>query len=309
RGSDITMHVQRLPSVCASIMPRSLAIYQGLDFSHCTTCKAQFHLLVVELEENVWRKIKIRLFIDRDVIIVFSALQTVIEILGGISYLVDKHEYLRDLLKDDFNTIVIYYGTGTYCKLDKLFSAKWGFLGDLSLGIPFPGDLSPGKRRWGRHGIPSPATIPAKIWVENIPLTFESEEHYFGSFVYLLLEEARFGLDSSMKIMHIAPFADMLSFNESTSGENRVYDVIVGPWKNQYSERGRNDYDTLPGDLLLLVDGKPESVSDLKRAGRTWALSMVKNKEDDSTSIRVKASQPIDECNKSEKNMEFIARA
>nr|GEZ76489.1 hypothetical protein [Tanacetum cinerariifolium] len=28
RGSDITMHVQRLPSVCASIMPRSLAIFQ-----------------------------------------------------------------------------------------------------------------------------------------------------------------------------------------------------------------------------------------------------------------------------------------
>ncbi|GKB60879.1 zinc finger, RING-CH-type containing protein [Tanacetum coccineum] len=36
----------------------------------------------------------------------------VIGILGGISYLADKHEYLRDLLKDDFNTIVIYYGTG-----------------------------------------------------------------------------------------------------------------------------------------------------------------------------------------------------
>nr|GFA62012.1 UvrD-like helicase, ATP-binding domain, P-loop containing nucleoside triphosphate hydrolase [Tanacetum cinerariifolium] len=145
--------------------------------------------------------------------------------------------------------------------------------------------------------------------VENIPLTFELEEHYFGSFVYPLLEKARSELASSMEIMHIAPFADMLSFNESTSGENRVYDVIVGPWKNQYSEHGRNDYDTLPGDLLPLVDGKPESVSDLKRAGKTWALSMVKNKEDDSTSIRVKASQPIDECNKSEKNMEFIARA
>ncbi|GJR22563.1 zinc finger, RING-CH-type containing protein [Tanacetum coccineum] len=36
----------------------------------------------------------------------------VIGILGGISYLADKHEYLRDLFKDDFNTIVIYYGTG-----------------------------------------------------------------------------------------------------------------------------------------------------------------------------------------------------
>ncbi|GJQ99904.1 UvrD-like helicase, ATP-binding domain, P-loop containing nucleoside triphosphate hydrolase [Tanacetum coccineum] len=130
--------------------------------------------------------------------------------------------------------------------------------------------------------------------VENISLTFESEEHYFGSFVYPLLEEARSELASSMEIMHIVPFADILSFNETTSGENRVYDVIVGPWKKQYSERGRNDYDTLPGDLLLLVDGKPESVSDLKRAGRTWALSMVKSKEYDNTCIRVKASQPIE---------------
>ncbi|GJT76661.1 UvrD-like helicase, ATP-binding domain, P-loop containing nucleoside triphosphate hydrolase [Tanacetum coccineum] len=123
--------------------------------------------------------------------------------------------------------------------------------------------------------------------VENIPFTFESEEHYFGSFVYPLLEEARSELASSMEIMHRAPFADMLSFNESTSGKNRAYDVIVGLWKNQYSERGRDGYNTLPGDLLLLVDGKPESISDLKHAGRTWDISMVKRKEDDSTSIRV----------------------
>ncbi|GJR47204.1 UvrD-like helicase, ATP-binding domain, P-loop containing nucleoside triphosphate hydrolase, partial [Tanacetum coccineum] len=95
--------------------------------------------------------------------------------------------------------------------------------------------------------------------------------------------------------LHQSPFfADMLSFNESTSDENRVYDVIVGPWKKQYSKRGRDDYDTLPGDLFLLVDGKPESVSDLKCVGRTWALAMVKSKEDDSTSIRVKTAQPIE---------------
>ncbi|GJX43562.1 UvrD-like helicase, ATP-binding domain, P-loop containing nucleoside triphosphate hydrolase, partial [Tanacetum coccineum] len=130
--------------------------------------------------------------------------------------------------------------------------------------------------------------------VESIPLTFESEEHYFGSFVNPLLEETRSELASSMEIVHGAPYADMLSCNESRSGENRVYDVTVGPWKNQYSGRGRDDYDTLLGDLLLLVDGKPESVSVLKRVGRTWALAMVKSKEDDRTSIRVKASQPIE---------------
>ncbi|PWA91180.1 tetratricopeptide repeat (TPR)-like superfamily protein [Artemisia annua] len=42
--------------------------------------------------------------------------------------------------------------------------------------------------------------------------------------------------------------------------------------KNQFSERGKDAYHTLPGDLLIFVDGKPESVSDLQRVGRTWAL-------------------------------------
>ncbi|GKC35948.1 UvrD-like helicase, ATP-binding domain, P-loop containing nucleoside triphosphate hydrolase, partial [Tanacetum coccineum] len=83
--------------------------------------------------------------------------------------------------------------------------------------------------------------------VENIPLTFVSEEGYFGSFVYPLLEETRSELASSLEIMYKAPFADILSFKESTTG-----------------------------DLLLLVDGKPESLSDLKRVGRRWALSLVK---------------------------------
>ncbi|GJY19122.1 UvrD-like helicase, ATP-binding domain, P-loop containing nucleoside triphosphate hydrolase [Tanacetum coccineum] len=129
---------------------------------------------------------------------------------------------------------------------------------------------------------------------EKIPLTFESEQHYFRSFVYPLLEETRFELASSMEIMHRAPFADIISFNESKSGENMVYDVTVGRWRNQCSERGKDDYHTLLGDLLLLVDGKPESVSDLKRVGRTWALTLVKSNEDDSTSISVKASQPIE---------------
>nr|GEY95231.1 zinc finger, RING-CH-type [Tanacetum cinerariifolium] len=104
KGSHLFVH--------RSCLDHWRSIKKGFDFSHCTTCKAQFHLRVVELEENVWRKIKIRLFIARDVIFAFLALQTVIGILGGISYLADKHEYLRDLLKDDFNTIVIYYGTG-----------------------------------------------------------------------------------------------------------------------------------------------------------------------------------------------------
>ena len=132
--------------------------------------------------------------------------------------------------------------------------------------------------------------------MENIPLTFVCEEHYFDSFVYPLLEETRAELASSMEIMHRAPFAEILSFNESKCGENMVFDVSVGPWKNPFSQRGKDAYQTLPGDLLVLVDGKPESISDLRRVGRTWALSSVKSNEDDSASltIKVKASKPIE---------------
>ncbi|PWA72412.1 uvrD-like Helicase, ATP-binding domain, P-loop containing nucleoside triphosphate hydrolase [Artemisia annua] len=135
-----------------------------------------------------------------------------------------------------------------------------------------------------------------KTKVDKIPLTFESEEHYFGSFVYPLLEETHFELASSMEIMYRAPFADILSVKKSKSGENMLYSVTVGRWRNQYSERGKDDYYTLPGDLLLLVDGKPESVSDMKREGRTWKLSLVKSNDDDGASLefKIKASQPIE---------------
>ncbi|GJU21929.1 hypothetical protein Tco_1155271 [Tanacetum coccineum] len=49
--------------------------------------------------------------------------------------------------------------------------------------------------------------------VENIPVSFESEDHYFGSFVYPLLEETRCQLASSMETMYRAPFADIVAFN------------------------------------------------------------------------------------------------
>nr|GEX70259.1 UvrD-like helicase, ATP-binding domain, P-loop containing nucleoside triphosphate hydrolase [Tanacetum cinerariifolium] len=130
--------------------------------------------------------------------------------------------------------------------------------------------------------------------VESIPLTFKSDEHYFGSYVNSLVEETRSELTSFMEIVHRAPYADMLSCKESKNGENKVYDVTVVRWKNQYSGRGRDDYNTLLGDLLLLVNGKPKLVSDLKRVGRTCVLAMVKSKEDDRTSMRVKTPQLIE---------------
>nr|GFC91313.1 UvrD-like helicase, ATP-binding domain, P-loop containing nucleoside triphosphate hydrolase [Tanacetum cinerariifolium] len=89
--------------------------------------------------------------------------------------------------------------------------------------------------------------------VEKIPLTFESEQHYFGSFVYPLLEETRYELASSMGSMSTAPFADILSVKESTSDENILYNITVGRWRNQYSESGKDDYHTLPGSTSFSI--------------------------------------------------------
>ncbi|KAK3025742.1 hypothetical protein RJ639_042511 [Escallonia herrerae] len=52
------------------------SVKEGFAFSHCTTCKAQFHLRVADSEDNYCRKIKFRLFVARDVVLVFLAVQT-----------------------------------------------------------------------------------------------------------------------------------------------------------------------------------------------------------------------------------------
>lgn len=59
----------------------SCCLQEGSAFSHCTTCKAQFHLRVEFLEDYAWRKIKFRIFVARDVLLVFLAVQTVRAIL------------------------------------------------------------------------------------------------------------------------------------------------------------------------------------------------------------------------------------
>ncbi|KAK0570866.1 hypothetical protein LWI29_007666 [Acer saccharum] len=63
------------------------SVKEGFAFSHCTTCKAQFHLQVALFEENSWRQIKFRLFVARDVFFVFLAVQTAIAAMGTILFL------------------------------------------------------------------------------------------------------------------------------------------------------------------------------------------------------------------------------
>ncbi|XP_023769500.1 uncharacterized protein LOC111918065 isoform X1 [Lactuca sativa] len=132
--------------------------------------------------------------------------------------------------------------------------------------------------------------------VEKIPLTFQSEEHYFRSFVYPLLEETRTELASSVNMMDKAPRGEVSSFRMAKGKEKMVYDVTVGNWRN--TERPKESYRTLPGDLLILTNGEPGSVSDLQSVGSTWAFLLVNNTEDDDSGtpvqFKVAASQKIE---------------
>ncbi|CAL5354450.1 unnamed protein product [Camellia sinensis] len=118
-----------------------------------------------------------------------------------------------------------------------------------------------------------------KNQVEKIPESFQSVKHYFGSFVFPLLEETRAELASSMEIIHEAPFAKVISLNACELYGTLHYDIEVDYWRN----RGKDPYKTLPGDVFIVSDAKPESVYDLQQGGRTWTFATVTNIIEDET--------------------------
>ncbi|RAL48322.1 hypothetical protein DM860_005746 [Cuscuta australis] len=135
--------------------------------------------------------------------------------------------------------------------------------------------------------------------VEKIPERFCSWEHYLGCFTFPLLEETREVVASSMEAMDKAPFAEVTSFEKTKGHEDGVhYNVKVDFWKRRVSDDGEH-YRTLPGDLLVVSDNKPETVSDLNRAGWNWSFALVVNVTDDentdgSSSTNFRLKMPID---------------
>ena len=113
-----------------------------------------------------------------------------------------------------------------------------------------------------------------------IPESFHSLQEYFGSYVFPLLEETRTQLCSSMDTIARAPFAQIVYFEEIKPRTN-LYNVTVDEWRNVFSNRGKEPYKTLPGDILILADAKPESASDLQRVGRMWTFLLVKKIPED----------------------------
>ncbi|GMP60040.1 hypothetical protein CsSME_00023070 [Camellia sinensis var. sinensis] len=99
-------------------------------FSHCTTCKAQFHLRVEEFEDNSWRKIKFRVFVARDVFLVFLAVQTVIGAMGGFAYVMDKDGSFRNSFNDSWDRILSKHPIPFYYCIGVLaFFVLLGFFG------------------------------------------------------------------------------------------------------------------------------------------------------------------------------------
>ncbi|KAK7400973.1 hypothetical protein VNO78_12282 [Psophocarpus tetragonolobus] len=147
--------------------------------------------------------------------------------------------------------------------------------------------------------------------VEKIELSFQSIQHYLGSYKYPLLEETRASLCSSMEIIHQAPYAELRGLKEAKPYKNNLYNLKIDSWKNKLSHDGEL-YKTLPGDVLILSDYKPEELKDLQRVGRQWSfVSTVGTTEDYEGDImsfylKVKASKEIDLEELRNKNLYLI---
>ena len=78
-----------------------------------------------------------------------------------------------------------------------------------------------------------------------------------------------------MEILSRAPFAAVTALTESKPYGANLFDIEVDYWRNRLSDRSKEPYKTLPGDIFVLANGKPEHVSDLQRIGRSWAFVAV----------------------------------
>ncbi|KAM6546583.1 hypothetical protein CsatB_027319 [Cannabis sativa] len=129
--------------------------------------------------------------------------------------------------------------------------------------------------------------------VKKIPGSFRSVEDYLESYDNPLFEETRAELHSSMEMMHRAPFAEVISFEEALLNGKKLYQVRVSSWRNVSSNGGRESYKTIPGDIFVLANSKPENVKDLQREGMSWTfLSLVDHQGGvNTTQFKVKASK------------------
>ncbi|KAB2623949.1 hypothetical protein D8674_015609 [Pyrus ussuriensis x Pyrus communis] len=63
------------------------------------------------------------------------------------------------------------------------------------------------------------------LYKNQIPKSFQSVQHYFGSYLFPLLEETRAQVHSSMETIYRAPFAEVVAFEEAKPYGKNLYDV------------------------------------------------------------------------------------
>ncbi|KAJ0014748.1 hypothetical protein Pint_21021 [Pistacia integerrima] len=134
-----------------------------------------------------------------------------------------------------------------------------------------------------------------KDHVEKIPKSFQSRNQYFRSYDFPLLEETRAQLHSGMNIISRTPFAKLVSLKKSKPYEKKLYELKIDYWRNSTNRR-KEAYKTLPGDVLVLADAKPVTASDLQGVGRMWTfVSVTKISGSGSTiSLKIQASKDIE---------------
>ncbi|KAK3426795.1 LOW QUALITY PROTEIN: hypothetical protein EUGRSUZ_F03155 [Eucalyptus grandis] len=129
--------------------------------------------------------------------------------------------------------------------------------------------------------------------VKSIPESFQSVDQYLASYIFPLLEETRASLCSSMQTVSSLPFAKVTGFAE---GKKNEYHVGVDCWRNRSTAHGKEPYKTLPGDVLILTNAKPDTIPSIERFAGGWAFASVTEIVGDvggdaqsSTKFRVKA--------------------
>ncbi|KAJ0096253.1 hypothetical protein Patl1_15696 [Pistacia atlantica] len=143
--------------------------------------------------------------------------------------------------------------------------------------------------------------------VEKIPKSFQSRNQYFRSYDFPLLEETRAQLHSGMNIISRTPFAKLVSLKKSRPYGKKLYEIKIDYWRNSTNRR-KDTYKTLPGDVLVLADAKPETASDLQGVGRMWTfVSVTKISGSGSTiSLKIQASKDIEVDDEKTKSLFII---
>ncbi|XP_048129940.1 uncharacterized protein LOC115737324 isoform X2 [Rhodamnia argentea] len=158
-----------------------------------------------------------------------------------------------------------------------------------------PGDLTDIILSWSLREIFDVNLYRDKV--KSILESFQSVDLYLASYIFPLLEETRASLCSSMQNVSRLPFAKVIGLVE---GKKNVYHVEVDYWRNRFTNNGKEPYKTLPGDVLMLTNAKPDTIPSLERFAGRWTFASVvgiveHEDEDAQTSVTFRVEAFLDD--------------